>query len=193
MRENFAPLALAAALMWCTGSAAAATGKAPARKPGLWELKTVTSAAGGQAATMQQCIDEKTDDLAQQRAEGLSPNACSKNEVVVKGSEVLVESVCLVEGSTATTRGRFSGRFDSAYRGELDTVYQPPLMGMAKTRTTIEARWLGPCKPGQKPGDVIMPGMGGFNTEAMMKNQPEMRELLKNNPEMQEMMKRMQR
>jgi hypothetical protein len=22
----------------------------------------------------------------------------------------------------------------------------------------MEARWLGPCEPGQKPGDVIMPG-----------------------------------
>ncbi len=24
--------------------------------------------------------------------------------------------------------------------------------------TTIEAKWLGACKPDQKPGDVVMPG-----------------------------------
>ena len=24
--------------------------------------------------------------------------------------------------------------------------------------TTIEAKWLGACKPDQKPGDIVMPG-----------------------------------
>ena len=29
------------------------------------------------------------------------------------------------------------------------------------TVTKIEAKWLGACKPDQKPGDIVMPG-GGF-------------------------------
>ena len=31
---------------------------------------------------------------------------------------------------------------------------------------------LGPCKAGQKPGDMIMPGMGTMNMKDLMKNQP---------------------
>jgi hypothetical protein len=40
----------------------------------------------------------------------------------------------------------------------------------------MDARWLGACKPGQRPGDVIMmgmPGMGDINIEEMMKNLPQ--------------------
>ena len=51
---------------------------------------------------------------------------------------------------------------------------------------TQEARWLGPCKPGQKPGDVIMPNMGGaggsINVNEMMKD-----------PKIQEMMRQQQK
>jgi len=28
---------------------------------------------------------------------------------------------------------------------------------------TIEAKWLGACKAGQKPGDIVMPGGFKFN------------------------------
>ena len=30
--------------------------------------------------------------------------------------------------------------------------------GVRDTTTTIEAKWLGACKPDQKPGDIVMPG-----------------------------------
>jgi hypothetical protein len=30
-------------------------------------------------------------------------------------------------------------------------------MGMADSHTTIRARWTGPCKDGQRPGDVTLP------------------------------------
>ena len=56
------------------------------------------------------------------------------------------------------------------------------MQGMSESNMTQEARWLGPCKAGQKPGDVIMPGMGGVNINDMMKD-----------PKMQEMMRKQQR
>jgi len=37
----------------------------------------------------------------------------------------------------------------------------------------IDAKWLGPCKPGQKPGDISMPGMPeGINMDDLMKKMP---------------------
>ena len=95
------------------------------------------------------------------------------------GNKVVVHAVCKIEGSTATTDGVFEGSFDTNYTGTMKTRFTPPLQGMTESNMTQQARWLGPCKPGQKPGDVIMPNMGGFNVNEMMKD-----------PKIQEMMKR---
>jgi hypothetical protein len=61
---------------------------------------------------------------------------------------------------------------------------------------TQEARWLGPCKPGQKPGDIMMPGMPPLNTgnmQEMMKDRQarDLQEMMKD-PQVREMMKRQQ-
>ena len=49
---------------------------------------------------------------------------------------------------------------------------------MASTRMRMEAKWLGPCRPGQKVGDVILPdlpqGMGGIDLNKMMQNLPKL-------------------
>ena len=59
----------------------------------------------------------------------------------------------------------FSG--DTAYRMDMLSTYNPPMMGMKEARTTVEAKWLGACKPGQKPGDVTMANGMSFNMRAM--------------------------
>lgn len=182
--------ALAAVLL--TASIAHAA-DAPRRKAGLWEITTSSSAAPGTPTTMQQCIDARTDDLMQRQGQEMSKEKCSRNDIRVSGDSVSFDSVCSFQGTTASTKGRFTGRFDSAYRGDMVTTYQPPMMGMKEARTTIEARWVGPCKPGQKPGDIIMPGMGSTNMNDMMRGNTELQEMMKNNPQMQEMMKRMQK
>jgi len=40
---------------------------------------------------------------------------------------------------------------------------------MKESSSVIEAKWLGPCKAGQKPGDIVMPGMPNINMDAMRK------------------------
>ncbi|MBI5782897.1 MAG: DUF3617 family protein [Gammaproteobacteria bacterium] len=149
---------------------------APKRKPGLWEIKmTSESARGGGPMVSQQCIDAKTDDLMQQRAQGMGKVECSKNTVRKEGGKTIAESVCKFGGTTTTTKAVFSGDFSSNYRGDIHSTYSPPMMGMKESRSTLEAKWLGACKAGQKPGDVIMPGMPGggkFNMDEMMKKMP---------------------
>jgi hypothetical protein len=130
----------------------------PKRKSGLWELKTMTSNSPA-PRTMQMCIDEQTDDLMQNFGAGMGKKMCSKNEMRKEGAKYVAESVCSFGTSTATTRSEFSGDFTTAYRGESKSTYNPPLMGMTDATTQIEAKWTGPCKPGQKPGDVIMADM----------------------------------
>ena len=43
---------------------------------------------------------------------------------------------------------------------------------MKESNTTIEGKWLGACKPGQRAGDTSFPGMPNINMNDMMKNMP---------------------
>jgi uncharacterized protein DUF3617 len=148
--------ALAALLLLCGGLPLAFAQDAPRRKSGLWEI-SMSSAQMPAPMVSRQCVDEKTDDLARRPQQGREQ--CSKQSVRNEGGSVVVESVCQIEGSTATTRGVFSGDFKSAYKGEMQTKFAPPLHGMAESKMSFQARHVGPCAPGQKPGDVQMQGM----------------------------------
>lgn len=140
-------------------AASASAEDAPRRKSGLWEI---SMSMPRMAAPMvsQQCVDEKTDDLGSRPQRG-GPEKCSKKSVRREGKNVIVESVCQVEGSTATTRGVFTGDFKTAYQGDMTTTFAPPMHGMAESKMSFQARVTGPCAPGQKPGEVTMQGMPG--------------------------------
>jgi len=139
-------------------SAVAVAQDAPRRKSGLWEI-SMTSAQMPKPMVSRQCVDEKTDDLGKRPMRG--GEKCSKQSVRREGGNVVVESVCQMEGSTATTRGVFSGDFASAYKGEMTTTFAPPLHGMSESKMNFQARLTGPCAAGQKPGDMTMEGMPG--------------------------------
>ena len=143
----------------------------PKRKSGLWELNMKMDAAPA-PMRMQQCVDEKSDDLMRQQGEKQSQTKCSKNTFTKVGNRVTSESVCQFGQTTATTKAVFTGDFSTAYRGEIHSTYNPPMHGMKESHQTLEAKWLGPCMPGQKPGDVMMQGMGTINPAEMMKNIP---------------------
>lgn len=165
-------------LLFAVGAVAA---DAPARKSGLWEMTNKMGAPYPMTQTMQQCVDEKTDKLTEQAGTKEAQQNCSKNEVRREGGKVIVHSVCKMDGTTATTRAEFSGDFASNYRGDIRTTYSPPMEGMKESQMSVAAKWLGPCKAGMKPGDVVMQGMPGmpggmkFNAAEMQKQMQQMR------------------
>jgi hypothetical protein len=171
-------LILALTAVTLAGSALAAD--MPKRKAGLWEINMRMEGVPSMGP-MQQCIDQNTDNLMQQKAKE-NKQDCSVMDIKPSGNKVTIHAVCKMEGSTATTDGVFEGSFDSSYKGTIKSRFSPPMHGMSESNMTQEARWLGPCKPGQKPGDVIMPNMGSINLNEMMKD-----------PKMQEMMRQQQK
>ena len=48
------------------------------------------------------------------------------------------------------------------------STYQPPFMGKSDGKAVIDAKWVGPCKADQKPGDMVMPGGVKMNVMDMM-------------------------
>ena len=85
--------------------------------------------------------------------------ACAKNDVKVTATGFVSDSVCTFGGMTATSHSEVTGDFNAAFTVRATSKMSGAFpAGEAETPTVIEARWLGPCKADQKPGDVIMPG-----------------------------------
>ena len=132
----------------------------PKRKSGQWEIST-SQPGGPPGPIAQMCIDEKTDDLTRQLSAGAV--SCSKQDLRRDGDRYVAESICKIGDSTATTRTIISGNFSSTYQADIEAKYSPPLMGMSEGRSVMTARWLGPCRAGQRPGDITMPGGSVIN------------------------------
>ncbi|MEW5888304.1 MAG: DUF3617 family protein [Pseudomonadota bacterium] len=151
------------------GAHAALAADLPKRRSGLWQITNSSPGMPAGGMTMQQCIDENTDDMMRQSLGGATDTQCAQQEVRREGERMIVTSVCRMGGTTATTRAVFTGKLDSNYRAEIKSSYDPPMMGMKEGTAVLEAKWLGPCKPGQKPGDMVLPNGMTINPGAMPK------------------------
>jgi hypothetical protein len=160
------PARLACAALALCAAAAAVAQDLPSRKPGLWEITMQVTNAPTQ--TMRQCIDAQTDRQMQRFGQGLSQQQCTRNTIRRDGERYVGESECKAGASTMTSRSVFAGDFDKAYRGEVETRYQPPMAGISQSKVTMNARWIGACPAGWKPGDMEMAGMGRVNINEMM-------------------------
>jgi Protein of unknown function (DUF3617) len=139
----------------------------PKRKSGLWDIKISRAGSGRPVQAIQMCIDQRTDNMAQQMGESVAREACSKQQIRREGNKIVGESVCKIGETTATSHTVFSGEFDRAYHGEIRTKFSPPLMGKDENLTLIDAKWTGPCTADQKPGDMIMPNGMKINIHEM--------------------------
>ena len=134
----------------------------PKRKSGLWEVSRTTTRTNakteGKPNVMQYCIDQKTDNALRQLAEGMRNESCTIDKMSRDGDKLVVDAVCVLgtTGNTATTHAVVTGKFDAAYKIESHSTFQPAMMGKSEGKAVLAAKWLGPCKPDQKPGDVIL-------------------------------------
>ena len=131
----------------------------PPRKAGLWELKMSMESLPMPAQAFQHCIDATTDKAMNDIGGGARAQQCSKQDMQRAGNTITVDSVCNIGGATTTSRAVVTGDFNSAYTVKVTSKRDggPATPGLpAETNMTIEAKWTGPCKADQKPGDMIM-------------------------------------
>jgi hypothetical protein len=140
---------------------AASAAEMPARKAGLWDVKMNFESRGVPPQSMQQCVDAATDKLMNSNFGGMSKGACSRQDIKTAGNTITVDSVCKFGEATTASHAVVTGSFDSAYTVRVTSTREggPAIPGMKPGQAvnmTTEAKWLGPCKAGQKPGDMIM-------------------------------------
>jgi hypothetical protein len=148
---------------------AASAVEMPTRKAGLWEIKMST---GGPLPemTMQHCTDETTDRQMTSTFSPMSKEICSKNDTLKTETGYTTDSVCSVNGMSMTSHADITGDFNSAYTVKITSHSQGGAAGAARDSTmSMQAKWLGACKPDQKAGDIVMPGGIKLNVKDMEK------------------------
>ncbi|WP_433993618.1 DUF3617 domain-containing protein [Tardiphaga robiniae] len=141
----------------------------PARKAGLWEMK-MQGSAGMPGMTMQHCTDESTDKSMNTTFSPMAKDMCSKNEMKKTATGYVTDSVCNIGGTTSTSHAEITGDFNSAYTMKITSQNSGGAKANTGDSTTqLEAKWLGACKPDQKPGDIMMPGGMKMNVKDMEK------------------------
>jgi hypothetical protein len=139
---------------------------APMRKSGLWEMHNESSMGGAKmpgGMSMQICIDQSKDDMTSDPSNRQDMRKrCSKMDVKRTGEKTVIDSICTFNQSTVTGHSEITGNMSTDYRIENTSRFDPPMHGMASTSSVMTGKWLGPCKPGQHHGSVVMNGMQGM-------------------------------
>jgi Protein of unknown function (DUF3617) len=157
-RQLFSFRLAATVLVWTVSALAASAIEMPTRKAGLWEVKALQPGSATLQVTAQQCTDE-TIDKQMTAYLPASKEFCSRNDVQKTAAGYTTDYVCTINGVSMTSHLETTGDFNSAYTVKLFMHYDG---GQPAVTMTIEAKWLGPCAAGQRPGDIVMPG--GYKT-----------------------------
>ncbi len=170
MARVFGVLGLCCCLLALLPAGAAFADELPVRKAGLWEMKTVRTGSRAPDLTMQQCTDATTDKDLNSSLSPLAKLVCSRQDIQKTANGYTVDAVCGAAGVSITSHTEISGDFNSAYTVNARSHTEKGPGGKPlDTMTRIEAKWVGACKPDQKPGDIVMPGGIKMNVKDLEK------------------------
>ena len=142
----------------------------PVRNAGLWEMKIVRPGSPLPEMTMQHCTDETTDKEMSSTFSPMSKEICSKQDTQKTATGYVTDSACKVGAMSITSHSEITGDFNSGYAVKTTSHNDGgPANVPRDSTTTIEAKWLGACKPDQKAGDIVMPGGMKMNIHDMDK------------------------
>ena len=151
-------LGLGLGLLAAMPAGSAGAEELPIRKAGLWEIKMVRTGSQLPEMTMQHCTDATTDRDMNNMVSPMAKQICSKQDVQKTATGYSVDAACSMAGGTMTSHSDVTGDFNSAYTVTTVSHTNVGPTNLRDLTTKIEAKWLGECKPGQKPGDIVMPG-----------------------------------
>lgn len=118
------------------------------------------------------CIDDVSQQQMYAAGMGAARQSCSKNEFRRDGARYVGQSECKFGESKMSGRTVMTLTGDTAYRLESKATYDPPFMNMKESTTTIDAKYVGACRDGLVPGDMVLPGGQKVNTANFGKAPP---------------------
>jgi hypothetical protein len=155
MRSNvfFPIVALSAAF----GIAGADELTPPPAKEGLWETRSTHTEQGRTVSDppVKMCQSKETTKAMQARGEEMRKNNQCTYHVTQPSPNTYVEESLCVKGPNAgtTTKVIYTNQGDSASHTEMHMHMEA---GTTDTVVIIDAKYLGSCPAGMKPGDLMM-------------------------------------
>ena len=132
----------------------------PERTPGLWQLNLSEEGSEDQARTMRLCTDAATEKQLGITGEDLSGDKCRRTTVskLEDGAWGFLAECQMGTGGTTELSGKITGDYSRDYVLTLRSQTSGAAVEHMNrvVNMTIKARRLGPCRSGQKPGDVIL-------------------------------------
>jgi hypothetical protein len=129
------------------------------RKAGWWQMTMAMTGPMPMTQTMQVCTDASVEKPGQ-AFEGMRRRGdCTPGPVERTPQGWRFSTTCKAGNMTIQTSGVASGDFKAGYHVDSTTRMSPaPMPQMAETHMSMDAKWLGACPAGRKPGDMVMGG-----------------------------------
>lgn len=154
---TFKPAFLVAVLLVWSGIAEADEIKLPPTKEGLWETHSTQTQQGKILfdKSVKMCQSKETTKSMQSKGEELrKKNECTSN-IAQPSTNMYVEESRCAKGANAgsVTKIVYTFQGDTASHTEMHVN-----VGNSETVMIMDAKYLGSCPAGMKPGDLIMDG-----------------------------------
>jgi metalloprotease len=172
----------------CVATGVASAQSLPKMKAGMWEdtfnvemakSKDQRSSLVNPPGVSFRCNDDAMIQQSMKMAQATAGKSCRQDAFLFSGNKATQNMECKLGNSIMRTTTVITFNGDTSYRTDAKIVYDPPLdppsPGIVDMAMTMESRYLGPCKPGMKIGDVVMNGVttnilsssGTFNPPTM--------------------------
>ncbi len=136
----------------------------PQRRAGLWEIKSQATDAAG-LAPVQQCVGQNSDTASEHLDRTIGRRGyCDLGPFIRNANNAwIAQSTCRHRRKVVITRKIATGDFRNTYR--IDTIVRSQRGRRTRTlvQDILQARYLGACRTGQRPGDLVTPGLGTLN------------------------------
>jgi len=139
----------------------------PARKPGLWQVTMLTASSKMPPQQMKYCLDAATDAALYKMGMSAVQGMCSRNDIHRSGNVVTIDTECKMGEMLVTSHSTMTFVGDTANHTDIQTHFDPPMMGRSDSSMTRDATWAGPCPADMQPGDIVMANGMKMNLNSM--------------------------
>ena len=173
MRPSLSSLVIAA-VATATVSSVAFAAEPPVLKSGMWEVTTFNAQVPpDRRPVTTMCLDESVQAQMREFGMGQAKDMCTQDERNVEGNRMTMSATCKDGQTTMKAKSVMTFNGNTAYHMDGTATYDPPLPNMPKEmKTSVDGRWVGPCKPGQQPGDITLANGQVINVKQMMQGKP---------------------
>ena len=166
-------IGLVAAALAAAVAAPAAAVDFPTLKNGQWEMTTGASGPGGAPRKSTICLDASTQKAMIDMGMGMQKEMCTRMDMRRDGAKFITDAECKIGNSVIKSHGVMTMTGDTAYRTETAATFDPPFAkDMKESKTVIEGKYLGPCRDGLQPGDMVTDTGQKINVNQMQQRAP---------------------